>query len=117
MFRYYVGDDDRWKTASQSLMFLLKIRVPGDIFAAPGPELSYKAVRLGLEASGGEGVLLVFLNHPADMMSADIVMERVRVENFMSVKLQHAMMSPLRDSIAKPAVRKRPSDALTKQRK
>lgn len=59
---------------------MLDISVPGDIFAAPGPDLCYEAVRLALEASGGEGVLLVVLNHPADMMSADIVMERVRSE-------------------------------------
>ena len=60
---------------------MLDISVPGDIFAAPGPELCYDAVRLGLEASGGKGVLLVVLNHPADMMSANIVMERVQAEN------------------------------------
>ncbi|MDC7232516.1 MAG: dihydroxyacetone kinase subunit DhaK [Spirochaetales bacterium] len=60
---------------------MLDISVPGDIFAAPGPELCYEAVRLGVEASGGEGVLLVVLNHPADMMSADIVMERAWAEN------------------------------------
>lgn len=60
---------------------MLDISVPGEIFAAPGPDLCYEAVKLGIEAAGGEGVLLVALNHAGDIISADSVMDRVEAEN------------------------------------
>lgn len=60
---------------------MLDISVPGDIFAAPGPELCFEALELALEASQGAGVLFVVLNHEGDMMTADLVMERVKDKN------------------------------------
>lgn len=51
---------------------MLDISVPGEIFAAPGPPRVLEALKL---AEREAGVLLVVLNHPGDVLTANITME------------------------------------------
>jgi dihydroxyacetone kinase-like protein len=51
---------------------MLDISIPGEIFAAPGPPRVIEAIKL---AERGAGVLLVVLNHPGDVLTANITME------------------------------------------
>ncbi len=52
---------------------LLDISVVGDVFAAPGPKEVMEALHL---ADTGRGVLLIVLNHPGDVYTSNIVMEK-----------------------------------------
>ncbi len=56
---------------------MLDISVPGDIFAAPGPDLCLRALEMADRGSQGAGVLFVVLNHAGDMMTANMTMEMV----------------------------------------
>jgi len=53
-------------------MGLLDVSVPGEIFAAPGPPRCLEAITL---AERGAGVLLVVLNHPGDVLTANVTLE------------------------------------------
>ncbi len=59
---------------------MIDICAPGDIFAAPGPDLCFEAISRAHEASRGEGVLFIVLNHSGDMMTANLAMEMVEAE-------------------------------------
>jgi len=56
---------------------MLDISVVGDIFAAPGAPAVIEALRL---ANRDAGVLFVVLNHPGDVMSANMAMKMVEKE-------------------------------------
>ncbi len=56
---------------------MLDVAVPGDIFAAPGPEACLEAIKL---ADRGKGVVLVVFNHPGDILTAEKTMELARKE-------------------------------------
>jgi dihydroxyacetone kinase-like protein len=62
---------------------MLDVAVPGDIFAAPGPEACLEAIKL---ADRGKGVLLVVFNHPGDILTAEKTMELARQEGINVVK-------------------------------
>ncbi len=51
---------------------MLDISVPGDIFAAPNPQVVFEAVK---KADKGHGVLLLVLNHAGDMLTGDMTMK------------------------------------------
>ena len=51
---------------------MLDISVPGEIFAAPGAPRCLEAIRM---ADRGAGVLLVVLNHPGDVLTANVTMQ------------------------------------------
>ena len=54
---------------------LLDVAVHGEIFAAPGLPRCLDALKL---AERGAGVVLLVLNHPGDVLTANIVMEQAR---------------------------------------
>lgn len=51
---------------------LLDVSVPGDIFAAPGPQLCLDALKI---ADKGKGTLFIVLNHAGDMLSGNMAMK------------------------------------------
>ena len=53
---------------------LLDVSVPGEIFAAPGPQKCFDAIQ---RADRGGGVLFIVLNHAGDLLTANITMEMV----------------------------------------
>jgi len=53
---------------------LLDVSVPGEIFAAPGPQKCFDAIQ---QADRGSGVLFIVLNHAGDLLTANITMEMV----------------------------------------
>jgi dihydroxyacetone kinase-like protein len=57
---------------------MLDASVPGEIFAAPGPQKCLDAIK---RADRGGGVLFVVLNHAGDVLTANIAMEMVSKEN------------------------------------
>ena len=61
---------------------LLDASVPGEIFAAPGPQRCFEAIKL---ADRGAGVLLVVLNHQGDVMTANITLE-MAIQQGLNVK-------------------------------
>ena len=50
---------------------MLDISVPGDIFAAPAPQLCLEALK---KADRGNGVLFIALNHTGDVLSSNMAM-------------------------------------------
>lgn len=54
---------------------MVDISVPGDIFAAPGPQPCFEAIKM---ADKGKGVLFVVLNHAGDMLTANLTMKMVK---------------------------------------
>ena len=56
---------------------LLDISVPGEIFAAPGPQRCLDAIA---RADRGAGVLFVVLNHAGDVLTANLTMEMAQEE-------------------------------------
>ena len=56
---------------------LLDVSVPGEIFAAPGPQKCFDAIQ---RADRGGGVLFIVLNHAGDLLTANITMEMVLEE-------------------------------------
>lgn len=66
---------------------MIDVCAPGDIFAAPGPDLCFQAISMAHEASKGAGVLLIVLNHSGDMMTADLAMEMVEAEGLKVQKI------------------------------
>ncbi len=51
---------------------MLDISIPGEIFAAPGPERCLEALRI---AHQGAGVLFIILNHAGDILTANHTMQ------------------------------------------
>ncbi|MCT4563180.1 MAG: dihydroxyacetone kinase subunit DhaK [Maledivibacter sp.] len=56
---------------------MVDISVPGDIFAAPGPQGCIEAIKM---ADKGKGVLLVVLNHAGDMLTGKLTMKAAEKE-------------------------------------
>ena len=56
---------------------LLDVSVPGELFAAPGPQKCFDAIQ---RADRGGGVLFIVLNHAGDLLTANITMEMVLEE-------------------------------------
>ncbi len=59
-------------------MGMLDVSVPGEIFAAPGPPRCLEAIKL---AEHGAGVLFVVLNHPGDVLAANVTLELARKQS------------------------------------
>ena len=62
---------------------LLDVSVPGEIFAAPGPQKCIDAIK---RADRGGGVVFVVLNHAGDVLTANITMEMAQKEG-LNVKM------------------------------
>jgi len=62
---------------------ILDVSVPGEIFAAPGPQKCLDAIK---RADRGGGVLFVVLNHAGDVLTANITMEMALKEG-LNVKM------------------------------
>ena len=62
---------------------LLDVSVPGEIFAAPGPQKCIDAIK---RADRGGGVFFVVLNHAGDVLTANITMEMAQKEG-LNVKM------------------------------
>ena len=62
---------------------MLDVSVPGEIFAAPGPQKCLDAIK---RADRGGGVLFVVLNHAGDVLTANITMEMALQEG-LNVKM------------------------------
>lgn len=63
---------------------MVDISVPGDIFAAPGPQPCFEAIKM---ADKGKGVLFVVLNHAGDMLTANLTMKMVKKAGLNVVKV------------------------------
>jgi dihydroxyacetone kinase-like protein len=62
---------------------LLDVSVPGEIFAAPGPQKCIDAIK---RADRGGGVVFVVLNHAGDVLTANITIEMAQKEG-LNVKM------------------------------
>ena len=63
---------------------LLDVNIPGEIFAAPGPERILEGIKA---ADHGAGVLLLVSNHAGDVMNAEIAMELCAAEGLNNVEM------------------------------
>lgn len=63
---------------------MVDISVPGDIFAAPGPQPCFEAIKM---ADKGKGVLFVVLNHAGDMLTANLTMKMVKKAGLNVIKV------------------------------
>lgn len=63
---------------------MVDISVPGDIFAAPGPQACLEAIKL---ADKGHGVLFVVLNHAGDMLTGNLTMKAAKKEGLKVIKV------------------------------
>lgn len=54
---------------------MLDVSVPGNVFAAPGPQSCFEAIQ---KADKGKGVLFVVLNHAGDMMTGNLTMKMAK---------------------------------------
>ena len=63
---------------------MVDISVPGDIFAAPGPQQCFEAIKM---ADKGKGVLFVVLNHAGDMLTANLTMKMVKKAGLNVIKV------------------------------
>ena len=63
---------------------MVDISVPGNVFAAPGPQVVFEAIKM---AERGHGVLFVVLNHAGDMMTGNMVMKMAEKEGLNVVKV------------------------------
>lgn len=63
---------------------MVDISVPGDIFAAPGPNACIEAIKL---ADRGKGVLFVVLNHAGDMLTGNMTMRLAEKEGLNVIKV------------------------------
>lgn len=63
---------------------MIDISVPGDIFAAPGPQACIEALRM---ADKGKGVLFVVLNHAGDMLTGNLTMKAAKKEGLNVIKV------------------------------
>lgn len=63
---------------------MVDISVPGDIFAAPGPQACLEAIKL---ADKGHGVLFVVLNHAGDMLTGNLTMKSAKKEGLKVIKV------------------------------
>lgn len=62
---------------------ILDVSVPGNVFAAPGPQLCLNALKL---ADRGKGTLFVVLNHAGDLLSGNMTL-RMAEEAGLNVKM------------------------------
>jgi dihydroxyacetone kinase-like protein len=62
---------------------MLDVSVPGEIFAAPGPQKCLDAIK---RADRGGGVLFVVLNHAGDVLTANITMD-MALKDGLNVKM------------------------------
>lgn len=70
---------------------LLDLCVPGDIFAAPGPQRCLDALR---RAENGAGVLLIVGNHASDILTAKLTFEKAQQEGMkVNMVLNHEDIS------------------------
>lgn len=70
---------------------LLDLCVPGDIFAAPGPQRCLDALR---RAENGAGVLLIVGNHASDILTARLTLEMAQQEGMrVNMVLNHEDIS------------------------
>jgi dihydroxyacetone kinase-like protein len=76
---------------------MLDISVPGEIFAAPGPQKCIDAIK---RADRGGGVVFVVLNHAGDVLTANITMEMAQQEGL------NAKMILVHDDIASGPIEK-----------
>lgn len=63
---------------------MVDISVPGDIFAAPGPQACLEAIKM---AEKGHGVLFVVLNHAGDMLTGNLTMKAAKKEGLKVIKV------------------------------
>lgn len=63
---------------------MVDISVPGDIFAAPGPQPCLEAIKL---ADKGHGVLFVVLNHAGDMLTGNLTMKSAKKDGLKVIKV------------------------------
>lgn len=63
---------------------MVDISVPGDIFAAPGPQACLEAIKI---AEKGHGVLFVVLNHAGDMLTGNLTMKAAKKEGLKVIKV------------------------------
>lgn len=63
---------------------MLDVSVPGDIFAAPGPQLCLDALKL---ADKGKGTLFIVLNHAGDMLTGNMTMKQAKKAGLNVVKV------------------------------
>lgn len=63
---------------------MVDISVAGDIFAAPGPQVCFDALKM---AEKGKGVLFVVLNHAGDMLTGNLAMKHAEKEGLNVVKV------------------------------
>ncbi len=63
---------------------LLDVNIPGEIFAAPGPERILEGIKA---ADHGAGVLLLVSHHAGDVMNAEIAMELCAAEGLEDVEM------------------------------
>jgi len=63
---------------------MVDISVAGDIFAAPGPQACFDAIKM---ADKGKGVLFVVLNHAGDMLTGNLAMKQVAKEGMNVIKI------------------------------
>ena len=63
---------------------ILDITIPGDVFAAPGPEKCLQALKM---ADKGHGVLYIVLNHEGDMLTGNLTMKKVKQEGMNVIKV------------------------------
>lgn len=62
---------------------ILDISIPGNVFAAPGPQLCFDALKL---ADRGKGVLFIVLNHAGDLLSGNMALRMAEKAN-LNVKM------------------------------
>ena len=63
---------------------MVDISVPGDIFAAPGPQACFEALKM---ADKGKGVLFVVLNHAGDMLTGNLTMKMAKKAGMNVIKV------------------------------
>jgi len=63
---------------------LFDVNIPGEIFAAPGPDRILEGIR---EADHGAGVLLCVSHHAGDLMNAEMALELAELEGLANVDM------------------------------
>ena len=63
---------------------MVDVSVPGDVFAAPGPQACMDAFKL---ADKGKGIIFVVLNHAGDMMTGNMAMKQAKKAGLNVIKI------------------------------
>ena len=76
---------------------MVDISVVGDVFAAPGPQACFDAIKM---ADKGKGVLYIVLNHAGDMLTGNLTMKMCKKEklNVMKVVTQEDIANAPREN-------------------